>query len=446
MHSPGAIEGVDAGRPTAPLPLAQLFQLSIYWFGINAIWGAIDGVVIQERVPALVAEGTGGTALALIKVAAVLIAIIVQPTVGTISDYTISRWGRRKPYIFIGGLLDLVFIIGFATSQSFLAVLAFMVLLQFSSNFAQGPFQGYIPDLVPTKQVGLASALVGIMSVLGVLGGQTIASFGYRVEAGQPPDFVIPTIAVGLIEVATMLGTVFWVTDGRPPRDRKGRSWLSIAAEAWGTDILRERSFVWLVASRLFFLMAIGVLYNLNVLYLDRSLGLTDEEKGFWIPVTGAVLGGAILVSTIPAARLSDRLGRKPIIYAACAMGVVGMALVAVAPGVAVAEAGILLVGIGAGAFLAVDWALMTDIIPKASSGRYMGLSNVATASAGAFALVIGGPVIDIVGGVEESGAGPRAAVWIAVGLYVVAAILLRPVVEKRATPDLELAPEAAAG
>jgi MFS family permease len=444
MHSPSAVDGADEGRPTTPLPIQQLFQLSLYWLGINAIWGAVDGVVIQERVPDLVEPGTGGTALAIIKVAAVVIAIVVQPTIGTISDYTMTRWGRRKPYILIGGLLDLVFIIGFATSQTFLAVLAFMVLLQFSSNFAQGPFQGYIPDLVPAGQVGLASALVGIMSVLGVLTGQTIASFGYSPVEGVPPDFTIPTIAVGLIEVATMLGTVLWVRDGRQAKERAGRSWLSVAAEAWGTDILRQRSFVWLVASRLFFLMAVGVIYNLNVLYLDRSLALTDAEKSFWIPVTSVVLGGSVLISTIPAARLSDRLGRKPLIYAACALGVVGMSLVASAPGVLIAEAGILMIGIGAGTFLAVDWALMTDIIPKASSGRYMGLSNVATASAGAFALVIGGPVIDIVGGVEESGAGPRAALTIAVGLFVIAALLLRPVVEVRRTPELELAPEAA--
>ena len=50
--------------------------------------------------------GTGGTALALIKVVAVVMAIVVQPTVGTISDYTMSRWGRRKPYIAIGASLD----------------------------------------------------------------------------------------------------------------------------------------------------------------------------------------------------------------------------------------------------------------------------------------------------------------------------------------------------
>ncbi len=79
------------------------------------------------------------------------------------------------------------------------------MLLQFSSNFAQGPFQGYIPDLVGARQVALASALVGIMSVLGVVGGQTIASLGYR---SDPPDFTIPLIAVGVVEFLTMLGTV----------------------------------------------------------------------------------------------------------------------------------------------------------------------------------------------------------------------------------------------
>jgi MFS family permease len=435
MHAPSATtaDGQDSdGRPTATLPVSQLFQLSIYWFGINSIWGAIDGVILQKRVPELVDPGTGGTALAVFKIVAVLMAIVIQPTIGSISDYTISRWGRRKPYIFIGAVLDVVFLIGLATSQTYISVLAFLVLLQFSSNFAQGPFQGYIPDLVPGRQVGLASALVGVMSVLGVIAGQTLASMGISSDPAKPDDFTIPTIAVGLIELATALGTIIWVREGRAAKDRGGRSWRAIAGEAWGMDVFKERSFVWLVASRLFFLMGVSVIYNLNVIYLERSIALSPDEQKFWIPVTSAVIGLSILASTIPAAKLSDRLGRKPIIYAACAMGAVGMLGLALAPSVLVAEAGILLVAVGAGAFLAVDWALMTDIIPKASSGRFMGMSNVATASAGAFALIIGGPLVDIVGGIDETGAGPRAAVAAGIGLFLIAALLLRPVDERR--------------
>ena len=435
----------DGARPGLHLPLPELFQLSIYWFGINAVWGGLDGVILQERIPGLVDPSVGGRALALVKVLAVLMAIVVQPTIGSISDYTMSRWGRRKPYIAIGAVLDVVFLVGIATSQTYLSVVAFLVLLQFSSNFAQGPFQGYIPDLVPAAQVSLASALVGVMSVLGVVGGQALASVGYLLKDGAGnPDFTIPTISIGLIELATALGTLRWVREGRAPKSRGGRSWLSIAAETWGLDVLRERSFVWLVASRLCFLMGVGTVYNLSVLYLERSLQLTTAEKGFWVPITSLVIGLSVLASTLPASRVSDRIGRKPVIFASCALGVAGMALLALAPGVLVAEAGILLVAVGAGAFLAVDWALMTDIIPKESSGRFMGMSNVATASSGALALVVGGTLIDLVGGPTHAGSGPRVAFAVAILFYLLAAVLLRPVDPRRR--DDRLAVEAGFG
>ena len=178
--------------------------------------------------------------------------------------------------------------------------------------------------------------------------------------------------------------------------------------------------------------MGVGMIYNTNVLYLSRSLLLTDADKAFWVPVTSVVIGLAIVVSTIPASRLSDRIGRKKVIYGSCGLAMVGLAMLVVAPGVLVAEVGILLVAVGAGAFLAVDWALMTDIIPKASSGRYMGLSNVATASSGALALVVGGVIIDVIGGPQHDGSGPRTAFAVAIAFYVLAAICLRPVDERR--------------
>ena len=91
----------------------------------------------------LVDKGEAGRALFFISISGVVIAIIVQPTIGSISDYTISRWGRRKPYIFIGSTLDVIFLIGIASSNTLLTIAAFVTLLRFSSNFAQGPFQGY---------------------------------------------------------------------------------------------------------------------------------------------------------------------------------------------------------------------------------------------------------------------------------------------------------------
>src|SRR5665811_2056007 len=128
----------DAERPTERLPLRQLVQISLYWLGINAIMGGI-GIAIQERVPGMVPAGEKGMFLALQGYLILGVNIVVQPTIGMISDYTQSRWGRRKPYIAIGATLDVVFIIGLATSSTYVALVAFLFLLQFSSNFAQGP-------------------------------------------------------------------------------------------------------------------------------------------------------------------------------------------------------------------------------------------------------------------------------------------------------------------
>jgi MFS family permease len=155
--------------------------------------------------------------------------------------------GRRKPYILIGAVLDVVFLAGIATSNTYISVVAFVVLLQVSSNFAQGPFQGYVPDLVPASQVGLASGLMGVMIVLGRVGGVAIGSIGLFTG-----DFVLATVGLGLLELATAVVTLITVDEGRVAAPREGQSWLRITTSAWGLDILKERSFVWLLRSRLF--------------------------------------------------------------------------------------------------------------------------------------------------------------------------------------------------
>jgi MFS family permease len=421
-----ATERTDAvtGRPTTPLPMRELIRISLYWLGLSSIFAGLSAIMAGRlEFTGLVDHEDAGRALFLVSISGAVIAVIVQPTVGSISDYTMTRWGRRKPFIFIGSLLDLVFLIGIASSDALVAIAAFVTLLQFSSNFAQGPFQGYVPDLVPGPQVGIASALVGLMQVLGVVAGFTIGAL-----ATATHDYGLGLVALGVLEVITMLSVVIRVREGPTAKSRQGRPWRAIAAEAWGADILKEHSFLWLVASRLAILMGGSVLTSLAVFYLARSMGLDEHTTGLVeIPLVALVAVGTV-ASVVPAARLSDRVGRKKVIWTSCAMGAVGLSIVAAAPILPIAFVGALLYGISAGTFLAVDWALMTDIIPKAASGRYMGLSNVATASAGVLALAIGGTVMDLVGG----GNGPRAALWIAVALFGLGALLLRPVDERR--------------
>ena len=423
-----ALEEEEAARPTVPLPFRQLLQISVYWLGINAIMGGI-GIAVQERIPDLVPLGEKGTYIAIQGFAILWVNILVQPTIGMISDYTVSRWGRRKPYIAIGATLDVVFIIGVATSSTYISLVAFLFLLQFSSNFAQGPFQGYVPDLVPEKQVGLASAMVGAMQTIGFIVGGIVVSLAYLVVVPPAkPDFTIPLIVLGVIEFLTAMGTIIWVREGGAPRPRAGRSWLDVARSAWATDILHERSFVFLVLSRLMFFAGINVLISWFVIFMNQTLRPAPEDRFAILSGIQIVVAVVTALSTFPSARLSDRIGRKPVIYVACLVGGLGLFIVALAPSFWVVLAGAVLMGIGAGTFLAVDWALMTDIIPKAASGRYMGISNIAVAAAGTLAGVLVGPLIDIVGGKDQLPDGPRVAFAVGVGFFALSAILLRRV------------------
>jgi MFS family permease len=425
---PASVGPRPDGRPTIQLPNRELIRISLYWLGLSSIFAGLNTILTGRlEFTGLVDKQDAGRALFLVSISGAVIAMAVQPTIGSISDYTISRWGRRKPYILVGSILDLAFLVGIATSNTLVALAAFIALLQFSSNFAQGPFQGYVPDLVPASQVGTASALVGLMQVLG-----NVAGFVIGAIATATDQFGLGLVALGCLELATMLSVVIRVREGPPPKSRAGRSWRAIAAEAWGTDLLSERNFLWLVASRLAILMGGSVLVQLATFYLARSMGLNQTDTGIvLIPLTGLVAVGTV-ISVVPAARASDRVGRKPVIWASCAIGGSGLGIVAIAPALPVAFLGALVYGVSAGIFLAVDWALMTDIIPKASSGRYMGLSNVATASAGVLAVAIGGTLMDLVGGPDAGGLGPRAALGLGVVLLGIGAILLRPVDERR--------------
>ena len=423
----------DAARPTQPLPTGQLVRLSLYWLGLSSVFIGLTNILGGR----ILFEGLGdetmkATTLFILGFMGTIIAVIVQPTIGSISDYTISRWGRRKPYIFIGSTLDIVFLLGIASSNTVIAIAAFMALLQFSANFAQGPFQGYIPDLVPEKQVGVASALVGLFQVLGTAAGFAIGAISVATN-----NFFLGTMALGVLEFVTMLAVVIRVNEGRTAKARGRRSWRSIGAEAWGTDILRERSFVWLVCSRWFVLMGMTMLTNFALFYFVQSFGIEQAETD--VPML-AVLAATVVV---PAARVSDRVGRKPVIYTACAVGSVGLGIVAVSPALPVTVLGGLILGAGFGMFLAVDWALLTDLVPKASAGRYMGISNVATATAGLVGLAIGGVVIDVTNAVIGDGAGPRIAIGLSVPLLIIGALLLRPVKEPQrggAAPEAALA------
>jgi MFS family permease len=297
---------------------------------------------------------------------------------------------------------------------------------------------------------------MGMMIVIGQGLGVGIAALGLiqlngspyvagTAEAGQFAQqvFLLPTVGLALVEVVTMVPLVLFVREGRTAPSREGRSWFQIGLSAWGLDILRERSYVWMLISRLFFLMAPTLPLSLGLFYLRQSLGSTDEQAGLQLFAVVGVVGVTTGLATLPAAKLSDRFGRKNMIYAGVAIGLAGISLLALAPSFEIALLALVGIGVSSGSFLAVDWALMTDIIPKATTGRYMGLSAVATGLSGPLARLLSLPLLSalIVLGLpagadpqtqaSESSfyaAGPRIVILIGVAFYLISAWALRHV------------------
>ena len=344
------------------------------------------------------------------------VAILWQPVIGGISDRTVTRWGRRRPFIVVGTAGDLVFLVGIALAGSYWWLVVCYFLLQLASNTAQAPYQGLLPDVVPPAQRGEASGFYGVANLVGIAGGTVGA--GLLLVHGR--SLAIASIIVVL--VSTMVVTVLLVPDRAAPVEGQFQNLREVLAKTFGVPF-RNRAFVWLMVSRLLIFMGFGGLQNFAFFYFDNVFFHHDRRATAIAAST--LLGIAITVAALvtwPASRLSNRTGRRPLIFAAGLVGAVGSLVLVfshylwVPSGIVSPLAGALRVpelaaqatltgvaiGLGLGVFFSVDWAFIQDIIPPHEGGLYMGFSNIATAGAGIIAVFLGGPLLD------GFNAGPR--------------------------------------
>ncbi len=127
--------------------------INIFWLGLNIRNTALGSFFMPYMVNIFAPE-IKNTALGAMRSAGLVIAMLVQPAAGLLSDRSTSKWGRRRPYILIGALFDCIFLLAIALSWNYVALLISVLLIQFSSNISHGPLQGLIPDLVPEDQRG----------------------------------------------------------------------------------------------------------------------------------------------------------------------------------------------------------------------------------------------------------------------------------------------------
>ena len=147
--------------------------------------------------------------------------------------------------------------------------------------------------------------------------------------------------------------------------------------------------------------MATSTLIAMSFFFMQDTFALERQEAVNLTAIAGILVIVFGAIATLPSGRVSQRFGRKRMIYLAATIGFIGMAGIATSGSPTQALAFVVLVGVGGGIFLAVDWALMTDIIPKAVVGPLHGhVSNVATGvGRGRSRWPSAAPIIDLVGG-----------------------------------------------
>ena len=402
-------------KPAKSLRPVDYFNINVYWFGLAFMWNSLHPIILPAILLNFVPEKLKNTYLGGLTFLGLILAMIVQPMAGAISDRSTFRWGRRRPYILIGTLFDFAFLAVLGLAGSYWMLFAGYVLLQVSSNVAHGPAQGLIPDLVPENKRGIAAGAKNLADMGGLVAASLVAG-NLMGQQNPGPAF----LAIGLLLLATMLITLLGVKEqplvqnqvsrrakvSRPsPKAHRLRSgdlaeqpplpqtFAQKIRDTLSIDPRRYPDYCWLIASRFLILLGIYAVQSFAQYFIRDVLNAANPAQ-----VTGDLMfsiGIALIALVFPAGYLSDRIGRKRLNAFAGLLGALGIFLL-----LFVTDYTSLLIfggiiGAATGIFLSVNWALATDLIPKGEAGKYLGFSNLATAGAGAVAR-LGGPLIDL--------------------------------------------------
>jgi len=375
------------------VPIWQMIVMNTYWIGLSFKWNSIGPLILPAVLIHMVPATQKNTYLGILTFIGLIIATVVQPVSGAISDRWVSRWGRRRPLMVIGTLFDFVFlaILGWAGGLAWLFI--GYICLQFSSNIAHGAVQGLLPDRVPAGQLGIASGIKTFMDMLALILASLVAGNLIDPKTGDPT--LIIAVVMGLMLVSTLItlvGTPEESTLDTKPGGTSGRSILQEFKDLFQVDFKANLGYWWLIAERFVFLLGVFGIQQFAQYFIGDVLKVDNPVKA-----TGdmmAALAVGLVVMALAGGWLTDRLGAKRILTAASlvtALGCLLLLLVTDQHSLTIMGS---VIGVGMGLFLTSNWALANQLAPGSESGKYLGLTNIATAGAGALAR-LWGPLLD---------------------------------------------------
>lgn len=385
-HAPAADDAAVFAEPTVPVRGGWTVDLSLATLAVFMAFMTPIQILLPLQLEHIDPHGKND-ALSLVTGLGALVAVLANPLAGAWSDRTTSRFGRRRPWILGGALAGAAGLSLTATQHTVAGVAVGWCLAQAGLNAMLAGVTTPIADRVPLTQRAQVSGWTGLMQSFGlVLGALITTSLITGVRSGYG------TLAV----LTVVLALPFVLRHPEPPLTRALRPAFDARAFARSLWVSPRQhpdfGWAWLTRFLINLGNALGTLYLFY--FLSDAVHYGDPGTGVLILTVIYTLCAAL--TAIPAGVLSDRVGRRKVFVVLCSLvmaaAAVLLALVHTWPS-AVAAAAVL--GAGYGIYLAVDQALVTQVLPEAADrAKDLGVINIANSGPQVLAPALASPII----------------------------------------------------
>jgi MFS family permease len=350
-------------------------------------------VSLALKVNSLVGLEQAPNSLALVAGVGAAVAVLANPFFGKLSDRTSSRLGMRRPWMvtgLVGGSLGVLVV---ALAPNIPLVLLGWCVAQLGFNALLATMVAVLPDQVSVTQRGMVAGILGVCLPVASAAG----TFLVQLFTGNTLAMFLVPCAVG---GAFILLFAFTLNDRCLDRaDKPVWSLRELASTFWVSP-RKSPDFAWAFTSRFMFVLAYAFLTTYQAYYLLDHLGSAEADVPHQVFLGTLVQSAVLVAASLLGGKLSDWTGRRKV-FVVTASVIYGMAmfLIAAATSFNGFLVGMAIGGLGFGMYMAVDLALVVDVLPDPdTAAKDLGVLNIAGALPSSIAPAVA-PAILLVGG-----------------------------------------------
>lgn len=384
-----------------------MLLLGVGWLGPQFFWG-----FHSAAMPLFLRNFTDSKfTIMLVYSLAGVTGCVVPPVVGYLSDRSSSRFGRRRPFIFMGILGVLLCVLGLPHVNAFGAVALVAGLMYLCLRFAETPYLSLLPDITPPRQRSTAS---GVMNMIGSVGLITYFIIGSRIWDRHP---TMVFIIVALVCFAAMTFAIVLIREPSSPYQKSTEPTLPLS---YLKSIVSETNALKFYLAQFFWWLGFWMISSFLTLFLVEELGVSGGNAQL-VPMVFAVVS---VIFVLPLGILGDRIGRKGILSVMLGVWAVMGVIMGLSQNFWQAMVFVGVTGIPFAAIMGVGYAYMLDLIPQDRTAEFVGFSIISIALTQIIGPVTGGRLVDALG---YRPLFPCAAALMVVGLILLQFTQPRP-------------------